>query len=608
MNSYQHSRRDDEHPGDDVDDASSPSTTGESGLVPIPGEERHAPPLDIDEREHRESSSEPIELPAHEEASSSAVSPDMRDQIDELLPLPTDEAYHDDDSAAPDPFDVEDQIDLTMPHTTGDAADEVDDFSTQEELDVDNAPAGRDGDTQGNTASAFLDDDRVHVQEPDEELDVSGAPVYIGGPSDDIPVNDESDFYPLSYDDEEPDGGTEGPEAAATTSEPFKEAEPTLPPPLQPDGATMCPVCGRQTDALRFCGYCGARLTDEHRELISTSFTGRLQERSLLLLEPLAQWTRPGAVRLIMAIGAVLVLFALLANNGALALIFGAAILPLILVFWCLHLDIFENESPVVIAGFGIAGTLLGAILGWLGSLIVAGSWFGTGVLNYGAAGFGGEFAERAGNPPFLVWSLVGIVFPLLALAAIIGGPLAMRQTIALRNEVMDGLTLGAVMGAGFSLGTAIVFAAPMLTHGGPLADASTWTLTTIGLTVIRPLVWTLGGGMLGAAAWRYLLTGRIGSALIPAIVGTAAPLLFTLMSIELSSTGLWPEIIWGALVAVIVGFFYKRTLDQAVHQDRKVLGNDDSRVICPACHQVTPTGQFCAHCGSDLHAMSAPV
>jgi RNA polymerase subunit RPABC4/transcription elongation factor Spt4 len=31
------------------------------------------------------------------------------------------------------------------------------------------------------------------------------------------------------------------------------------------------------------------------------------------------------------------------------------------------------------------------------------------------------------------------------------------------------------------------------------------------------------------------------------------------------------------------------------------VLGSDDTRVVCPNCHQVTPSGAFCAHCGQPL-------
>ena len=589
MDRFLHSHREQPDAGNDAESTSEDA----SGLVPVPEEERQPPPLDVDERESAPGPSAPIAMPAHDDDRDDPF--DIEGSIDAHQPLPTDNAYHDDDAAAPDPYDIDDPLDMTLPRPVSDRPEAADDFSTGEELDVDTEPDDRTA--SASTSSSLSDADR------------HGTPVYIGGPSDDEPVNSESDFYPLSFDDDAGAANTGGDEPERDSGDdawidagPDPQAE-RASNALPPAGTTTCPVCGRETDALRFCGFCGAQLTEVRRETTATSLTGRLQERASMLLEPVAQWTRPGAVRFIMAVGGILVLLALLANNGAMALMFGAAILPLILVFWCLNLDVFENESPITIAGFGLGGILLGAVLGWLGALVVSNSWFDTGILNFGAAGFGGKYAEAAGSSPFVVWTLVGIVIPLAALAVIIGGPLAMRQTFSLRNEVMDGLTLGAVVGAGFSLGTAIVFASPMLTQGGPVADASTWTLTTIGLTIIRPLIWTLSGGMLGAAAWRYLLSGRIGSALIPAIVGAAAPLLFTLMSIQVSATGLWPEIIWGLLVAVVVGFFYRRTIAQAIEEDRKVLGNDDSRIICPNCNQVTPAGQFCANCGATLPA-----
>ena len=585
--------KDGESPAEDRNDTLSEAESLTSHPSALPEGEREAPPRDRDERDHVDAPLDPIELPAPDDLGDEPHSPDMRDQIDELIPLPTDETYHNDDSVAPDPYDVDDQLDMVMPYPTGDAADEVDDFSTREELNVDNAPAGR-----GDDIGAEISDGSLGIKHVDDVPKTTGTTVYVGGPSDER-IDDNLGVF--STDDQrEPDAEQPRQDEELADADPGDQGGTTIPV-VDQKNDTTCPVCGRETDALRFCGHCGAKLTNERRATTASTLTGRLQERARIVFEPLGRWTRPGAVRLILAFGALLVLIALLANNGAMALIIGSAILPLVLIFWCLHLDVFERESPLIIGGFAIAGTLLGAILGWLGALIVAESWFETGVLNFGAAGFGGQFAERAGNPPFLVWTLVGIVFPLLALAAIIGGPLAMRQTVTLRNEVMDGLTLGAVMGAGFSLGTAIVFAAPMLSHGGPVADASTWTLTTIGLTIIRPLIWTLSGGLLGAAAWRYLLTHRIGSAVIPALVGAAVPLIFTLMSLQLAPTGLWPEITWGALMALIVGFFYRRVLGQAIEQDRKILGNDDRRVICPMCHQVTPLGQFCAHCGSDI-------
>ena len=592
-----------------------------SDLAKLPHEAVQAPPLDIDERSGSTGEPEVIALPENGDVQQ-IVDHDFDDEIDEHMPLPIEEDYHDDDRLGPDPHDVQDEVDEVAPLPTGDAWDHTDDFSTGEELDVDTAPArpdpgeAREADSPQShkTIDPVMPDagidpgssGRVRFVSPSSASPVGGTPVYMGGPSDNDPVNDESTVYSSSHASGTTDINDDG--AAITGEKPRVSTDTTdanapasSPPAL--GGITTCPVCGQLTNALRFCGYCGTQLTENRHQLTASTFMGRAEERAGMLFEPLARWTRPATVRLIMMAGAALVLLALLANSGGLALIFGAMVLPLILVFWCLHKDLFENEPLVIIAGFGVAGTLIGGLLGWLASLVVTNSWIERGILDYGAAGYGGLLAERAGNPPFVVWTLVGILLPLLALAAIVGGPLAMRQTISLRNEVMDGLTLGAVMGAGYSIGTAVVFASPMVTQGGPESDAFSWTLTTIGLTILRPLIWTLSGGMLGAAAWRYMLTGTIGAALVPALAGSAIPLLFTLVSVQISPAGLWPEFLWGLLMAAVASFFFRKTINEAIRHDRRILGNDGSRMVCPTCHQVTPAGRFCAHCGSDLTA-----
>lgn len=581
-----------------------PATDAESReIIPLEDNIPETPPVDIDERDSGSPSVEPIELPGGEERGDS-----VDDQIDEYQPLPFTGDYHDDDTVAPDPYNVDDQVDLHLPRPTRDADEEVDDASTGEELAVDTAPGLR---------TPPPSSDRIRYEETDEP---AGERVYVGTPDeaapdpDHEPVNLESDVFTMddttdtppiadSYagESESTEPPVDEPKPAPDSERPVEEAEPA--PVGAPTGTTTCPVCGRQTDALRFCGYCGTALTKTRPELTATTLPGRAQERVEQVLAPLGQWTRPGGVRFIMAAGGVLALLALLANNGALALMISAAILPLILVFWAVEHDVFDHEPIPLLAGLGLAGTLVGAVLGWLGSLIVAATWFDTGVLNYGAAGLGGAFAKTAGAPPFLVWTLVGIVFPLVGLAAIIGVPLAIRQTLSLRNEVMDGLTLGTIMGAGISLGSAIVFAAPMLTNGGPASDASTWTLTVIGLTILRPLVWTLCGGLLGAATWRYLRSGRIGGSLVPALIGTAGVLIFTFISLELGRRGLWYEILWGTLVAVVIGLFHMRAVHRAVAADRATLGSDDRRLVCPHCDQVTPAGPYCAHCGRELPA-----
>lgn len=478
--------------------------------------------------------------------------------VDDLLPHPSAELHHTDDSIEPDPYDARDEVDVHVPPATGAAEDEVDDFSTQEELDVDNAPAGLN-------------------PEHEDESRAGHVPQTGGQAPTDAPLPEE-----------------ERPDDAFAASE-------QVPPP-DPD-KTTCPVCGQATDALRFCGYCGAPLTEQRPEIVGDTPVQRAVSYAEGFLQPIAEWTKPGAVRAILAGGLLLILLSLLANSAATALIVGASILPVAILYWCRKMDVFENEPPYIVAGFGIVGAVVGALLGWLGAFTATASWFDQGVLNFGAAGFGGRFAEVAGTAPITVWIIVGVLVPTVALATIVASPLLARRFAPLGNEVMDGLTVAAAMGAGYAIGTTAVFVAPMFGQQGPPISPSAWTLTTIGLTIVRPLIWTLAGGMIGAGAWRYLFTGTLASAMAPVGFGVAAPLLHALLSLQLATIGFWAELLVGLVVAAVVAVLYRRTLADAIVEDRRVLGSDGRRVVCPSCHMVTPAGQFCAHCGEELSA-----
>ncbi len=478
--------------------------------------------------------------------------------VDDLLPDPGDEPHHTDDRAEPDPYDAQDDVDVHVPLPTGDAHDETDDFSTQEELDVDNAPAGHNPEHTGEPLAEAAQDD-THQTALDAPLPEEQSPDEAFGA--------------------------------------FEHA-----PQPEPD-KTTCPVCGQATDALRFCGYCGAPLTEQRREIVGDTPVQRAMSYAEGFLQPVADWTKPGAVRAILAGGFLLILFSLLANSAAAALIVGASILPIAILYWCRKVDVFENEPSYIIAGFGIVGAVVGALLGWLGAFTATASWFDQGVLNFGAAGFGGRFAEVAGTAPFMVWIIVGVLVPAVALATIVASPLLARRFAPLGNEVMDGLTVAAAMGAGYAIGTTAVFVAPMFGQEGPPISPSAWTLTTIGLTIVRPVIWTLAGGMIGAGAWRYLFTGKLASALAPVGLGVAAPLLYALLSVQLATIGLWAELLVGLAFAAVIVVLYRRTLADAIVEDRRVLGSDGARVVCPSCHKVTPAGQFCAHCGEEISA-----
>ncbi len=309
----------------------------------------------------------------------------------------------------------------------------------------------------------------------------------------------------------------------------------------------------------------------------------------------------------LLAAGLVLILLCLLANSGGLALIVLAAIVPILIVITLTQHDVFEKESNLLVAAVGAGGSVVGLVLSLLSSWIHGSQWFDTGVLHFGAAGFGGRFAEAAGNAPFIVWSLVGLVIPALAIAGIAGIPIGLRRWPQFRNEVMDGMILTGAAGAGFSIGASIVYWWPMIADPGPQTNVSDWTLSIIGVSLARPAVIALCGAMIGAGVWRYMLTPSASMIVLPAVSGIVGYLLLTFGSIQLQPLGIWPEFIWTLLVLAAVFVLYRRVLDGAVMTDRQALGDQQERLVCPSCHKVTPAGAFCARCGKPLPVRVAP-
>lgn len=312
--------------------------------------------------------------------------------------------------------------------------------------------------------------------------------------------------------------------------------------------------------------------------------------------------------RRVLAVGAVLILLSLLANSAGLALIVLSAIVPVLIVITLTQHDVFEKESNLLVTAVGAAGAVVGLVLASLASWILASEWFDRGVLNFGAAGFGGRFAEAAGSAPFVVWLMVGLVIPALAIAGIAGIPIALRRWPQFRNEVMDGMILTGASAAGFAIGAGVIYWWPMIAEPGPQTNVSDWTLAIIGAAIVRPAVITLCGAMIGAGIWRYMVTPKASSAVVlPAVGGGVGFLLLTFGSIQLQAAGNWPEFLWATLLLAAVFVLYRRVLDEAGATDRRTLGDGQGRLVCPSCHKVTPAGAFCARCGEPLPRQGLP-
>jgi hypothetical protein len=319
---------------------------------------------------------------------------------------------------------------------------------------------------------------------------------------------------------------------------------------------------------------------------------------------------RPEDYWRIAATGLVLVLIAMLADSAGLAILIGLFIVPVLILRYLSAIDLFEREPWWGIGGAAAAGLLGGLIVGGIGHFLVDRLWIENAPLRVGAAGFGGNAAENAGSAPFSVLFLCGLILPALAEVVKLATPVFMRQWPEFRNEVMDGITLGAAAGGAFAAGTAIVHFWPVITRGDSVGvGLSEWTGMLLGLAVVRPLIQMATTALLGAALWQYSLKQSSEGLILPVAAGAGGAIFYGLSDIVVQPIGTTFELFWSVLVAAVLLYFLRIVIRQALAQDAQALGLNGQRVICGNCGRVTPVGAFCAICGAPLgKAPAAPA
>jgi hypothetical protein len=319
---------------------------------------------------------------------------------------------------------------------------------------------------------------------------------------------------------------------------------------------------------------------------------------------------RPEVYWRIAATGLVLVLIAMLADSAGLAILIGLFIVPVLILRYLSAIDLFEREPWWGIGGAAVAGLLGGLIVGGIGHFLVDRLWIENAPLRVGAAGFGGNAAENAGRAPFSVLFLCGLILPALAEVVKLATPVFMRQWPEFRNEVMDGITLGAAAGGAFAAGTAIVHFWPVITRGDSVGiGLSEWTGMLLGLAVVRPLIQMATTALLGAALWQYSLKQSNEGLILPVAAGAGGAIFYGLSDIVVQPIGTTFELFWSVLVAAVLLYFLRVVIRQALAQDAQALGLNGQRVICGNCGRVTPVGAFCAICGAPLvNSPAVPV
>jgi hypothetical protein len=264
--------------------------------------------------------------------------------------------------------------------------------------------------------------------------------------------------------------------------------------------------------------------------------------------------------------------------------------------------DLFEHEprwsSPAML-GWGV---VVGIVMATIGAMIAAEWWIDGAPLHVGAAGFGGAAADREGAPGVLVLFINGIVLPALGVVVATMGPYAMRRFPEFRNEVMDGLTLGAAAGCGLATGTTIVFVWPIISgdhpNGGSVAD---WTALLIGVLVTRPVIFGLAVAFVCSGIWHVPMSQRSPDLFVPAGIGLGGAIVFVFGDLLVQPSGTRAELVWHVLVAGALVVAARLVLNRALAQDRLASPVAVDRVICPTCGSSTPAGLYCAKCGASL-------
>ncbi len=304
-----------------------------------------------------------------------------------------------------------------------------------------------------------------------------------------------------------------------------------------------------------------------------------------------------------MVAGLALVLVALLADQPGIGIVVGAVLAPILALITLARLDLYEEEPRRVLLLTAFVGVLGGAAVSVLNTLLLDEIWLDGTSLNAGAAGFIGRFTTITTRPPAGLLLLAGVVTPLLGLITQLAVPVWLRRWASHRNEVMDGLTLGAAAGGGFALGGVIIYVWPLILGSNPGGGVSDWTAALIALVLVRPLIAVLTASLVAAAIWHYALTQRSRDLAIPLVGGLIGVVVNPLGGLLLARHGTVAELLWHALVLLRLSLAARMVLHRALNQDRRAVGLDGQYLVCPSCQGPTPPGTFCSHCGHPLLA-----
>jgi RsiW-degrading membrane proteinase PrsW (M82 family) len=271
---------------------------------------------------------------------------------------------------------------------------------------------------------------------------------------------------------------------------------------------------------------------------------------------------------------------------------------------WALAVGVLGVVATMVIGNAGLA-TILAALVvpivclatigrargrhGWpmVAVIVVAGIG---GLAGAGLALLSRQYVEQLalvqvaamsqGRPPLSLVLFLGVTLPLVGELLKLPGPLVARRWVRFRDEVRDEAGLGVASGVGFAAASTLVNYWPIIRDGyTPVGTASLleWTMTLVGLAVLRPLVHGTTTGLVMAGIWAVPY-GR-GGVIAPVLAGLGGSVIYSLGELLLLR--------WGTLVVLVLhGLVLALLLVMLRHMVRGAVGGGRSCGTLSGCDE----------------------
>lgn len=373
-----------------------------------------------------------------------------------------------------------------------------------------------------------------------------------------------------------------------------------------------CEYCGQETPEGRYCVNCGARLTGEpqrpghQRQRRTFAFAANPSEHvyhpsAISTLFPHLGPARTHQLRWILAAAAVVIFLIAFGRFVPVAIVLAALLVPALYLWYFYDVAIYRDEPLIVLAGTFVAGLVLGAVLA---------------LALYTPLQHQSATSLLPGRGPAVGYVLLGgVVYPALALALMLAGPVVLLLTRPRFDELLDGLAFGAASGLGFAAAQSVIFSWLLIVgtgqRGGGFQRGGagySWALDILRVALLQPLLYAAAAGLVGAALWlardhqisRRAL-GPLASpvAAVPiALLGIVLPALLSVLA-----GGQVLDLLYYAVALVVLLLVIRHTLHVGLLEKAHTLGHG-GMLRCPHCGEEVGDTAFCGHCGLALRSL----